>query len=151
MADIEEGPKTVKKRSFYEDTTEAIEGGCYLNWVGITKSVKIVDEENGLLSGSMGGHSGKKEGTTHKVILDNVSGHASPGEILALMGPSGSGKTSLLDALSGRSTFSHGILTLNGTEVSPELMKKFKRKVAYVKQMDIFFGHLSVRDQVCTQ
>ena len=37
-----------------------------------------------------------------KQILSGVSGHASPGEVLAIMGSSGAGETTLLNVLSGR-------------------------------------------------
>lgn len=86
--------------------------------------------------------------TVKKTILNGVSGSASPGEMLALMGPSGSGKTSILDVLSGRSTYDSGMINLDGDNVTDKVMKKLKKKVAYVKQNDLFFGHLTVRDQL---
>ena len=64
------------------------------------------------------------------------------------MGPSGSGKTSILDVLSGRSAYDSGMINLDGEIVTDKVMKKLKKKVAYVKQNDLFFGHLTVRDQL---
>ena len=43
----------------------------------------------------------KKKKTTVQ-ILENVSGEAMPGRVLAIVGPSGAGKTSLLNALAKR-------------------------------------------------
>ena len=44
----------------------------------------------------------KKKKTTTVQILENVSGEAMPGRVLAIVGPSGAGKTSLLNALAKR-------------------------------------------------
>ena len=60
------------------------------------------------------------------------------------MGPSGSGKTTLLDCLSNRGGIKSGSITLNGVP----LQKQHKRLIAYVTQSDIFFEHLTIRDQL---
>ena len=44
--------------------------------------------------------SDKESGDT-KCIIQDATGYASPGQVLAIMGPSGSGKSTLLDALAG--------------------------------------------------
>jgi len=131
-----------------QETIESKGASCTLRWSGITKSVKIVEDNSGLMKTSIAGKSKESTGSTTKVILNNISGYAAPGEVLALMGPSGSGKTSLLDALSGRSIYQEGTMTVNGIVVEKTMMKKFKRKVAYIKQVDCFFDHLTVRDQL---
>eukprot|EP00751_Fragilariopsis_kerguelensis_P020106 CAMPEP_0170901018 /NCGR_PEP_ID=MMETSP0734-20130129/47993_1 /TAXON_ID=186038 /ORGANISM="Fragilariopsis kerguelensis, Strain L26-C5" /LENGTH=422 /DNA_ID=CAMNT_0011295077 /DNA_START=83 /DNA_END=1351 /DNA_ORIENTATION=+ len=83
-----------------------------------------------------------------KVILNRVSGEAKSGEIIALMGPSGSGKTSLMNVLSGRASHQEGTISINGKALDKEGMKRLMSKIAYVKQADIFFEQLTVRQQL---
>jgi len=64
------------------------------------------------------------------------------------MGPSGSGKTSLMNVLSGRAAYQEGSITINGKALDKAGIKKLMSRVAYVKQQDIFFETLSVRDQL---
>ena len=150
------------------------DGGKHLRWTRIVKTVEVKEVNAGLLRGSIAGKrpppsdgssgqtasspssdeghgrgpngGGKKTWT--KTILAGVYGSASPGEVLAVMGPSGSGKTSVLDVLSGRSSYDSGTILLDGEVVTDRVMKKMKKRVAYVKQSDLFFGHLTVRDQL---
>lgn len=68
----------------------------------------------------------------------------SPGEVLAIMGPSGSGKTTLLDCLSGQRHIDSGAIFLNREPLS----KKWRRKICYVLQEEIFFSGLTLRETV---
>lgn len=62
--------------------------------------------------------------------------------------PSGSGKTSLLNCLSGRTPYESGCLSINGKPLDQHNMKRLMANIAYVRQNDIFFEHLIVRDQL---
>ncbi len=136
---------------------------CHLSWANITKTVELRDTSQGLLKSSIGDDVKGKDSSdaaavaaaaappsNQKIILNQVSGQAQPGQILALMGPSGSGKTSLLDALSARSAYQHGTIRLNHQNITdhPSQIKKLKRRIAYIKQQDVFFNHLTVKDQL---
>ncbi|XP_048781230.1 uncharacterized protein LOC125683804 [Ostrea edulis] len=77
-----------------------------------------------------------------KLILNNVSGLASPGELLAVMGPSGAGKSTLLNTIAGRIPLSSGTITVNGHSITKDL----RRKLCYVLQQDIFFSSLTLRE-----
>jgi ABC-type multidrug transport system ATPase subunit len=118
------------------------EEGYYLRWSRLYKSVQTLDTKAHASAVSF------RKTETEKVILNSMSGSAAPGEVLACMGPSGSGKTSLMNVLSGRSSFQQGTISINGVPLTKTAMKKLMRQVAYVKQEDIFFQHLTVRDQL---
>ncbi|KAF7803509.1 ABC transporter G family member 9-like [Senna tora] len=86
----------------------------------------------------------KKASLEEKLILNGVSGTASPGELLAILGPSGSGKTTLLTALGGRlnGAITSGSITYNDKPFS----KQVKQNMGYVAQNDVFYPHLSVTE-----
>jgi ABC-type multidrug transport system ATPase subunit len=129
----------------------------YLRWSRLQKTVQVKELSAGLMSASISATNHKKtkssdgsngnSKTSTKVILNSVSAGAAPGQVLAIMGPSGSGKTSLMNVLSGRSAYDSGVISINGEPVGDSTMKRLMSKVAYVKQADVFFGHLTVRDQ----
>ncbi|GJS36033.1 ABC transporter G family member 11-like protein [Tanacetum coccineum] len=79
-------------------------------------------------------------------ILQDVTGYARPGEILAIMGPSGSGKSTLLDALAGRldsKTRQSGDILVNGCKKTLAYGTS-----AYVTQEDTLITTLTVRESV---
>ncbi|KAL5761107.1 hypothetical protein ACOSQ2_019945 [Xanthoceras sorbifolium] len=87
-----------------------------------------------------------KSSKSVRFLLKNVSGEAKPGRLLAIMGPSGSGKTTLLNVMAGQLMESprlhlSGLLEVNG---KPSSNKAYK--FAYVRQEDLFFSQLTVRE-----
>ncbi|KAK2647644.1 hypothetical protein Ddye_015133 [Dipteronia dyeriana] len=87
----------------------------------------------------------KVETTQIKMLLDNISGEAREGEILAVLGASGSGKSTLIDALAGRieKESLKGAITLNGEALESRLLKIIS---AYVMQDDLLFPMLTVEE-----
>ncbi|KAF3780375.1 ABC transporter G family member 10 [Nymphaea thermarum] len=80
-----------------------------------------------------------------RVLLNQISGEARDGEILAVLGASGSGKSTLIDALANRIARGslRGTVTLNGEAVEGRLMRSIS---AYVMQDDLLFPMLSVEE-----
>ena len=131
----------------------------FVRWNGLCKRVNVKVDSGGLLRNSIATDIKRKStlNNNKKIILNQVSGWAAPGKILCLIGPSGSGKTSLLNALSGRTSIDGGTISVNGKpltnstshgDVQSSSMKRFMSQVAYVRQEDIFFTHLTTRDQL---
>ncbi|GMG99365.1 hypothetical protein Nepgr_001205 [Nepenthes gracilis] len=80
-----------------------------------------------------------------KTLLNNISGEARDGEILAVLGASGSGKSTLIDALANRIAKGSlkGSITLNGEALESRLLKVIS---AYVMQDDLLFPMLTVEE-----
>ncbi|KAG7565754.1 ABC transporter-like [Arabidopsis suecica] len=81
-----------------------------------------------------------------KTLLDDVTGEACDGEILAVLGGSGAGKSTLIDALAGRVAEDslRGTVTLNGEKVLQSRLLKVIS--AYVMQDDLLFPMLTVKE-----
>ncbi|KAE9530645.1 hypothetical protein AGLY_011107 [Aphis glycines] len=109
------------------------------------KSQNVYDTLTSCCSGSL------KNKTENKQLLNNVSGSAKPGELLALMGSSGAGKTTLLNSLtfrSDRNVMESGVRSINGVPVNSKLLTAVS---AYVQQHDLFIGTLTVREHLIFQ
>lgn len=85
----------------------------------------------------------KPNGT--KILLNDISGEARDGEIMAVLGASGSGKSTLIDALADRISKESlkGTVTLNGDVLESSLQKVIS---AYVMQDDLLFPMLTVEE-----
>ncbi len=82
----------------------------------------------------------------HRRILDHISGHVRPGELVAILGASGAGKTTLLNAISARISKKGdltGQILLDGQKRNPAT---WKRTLGYVEQDDLLNGQLTVEE-----
>ncbi|KAL4714066.1 hypothetical protein ACJJTC_008420 [Scirpophaga incertulas] len=85
----------------------------------------------------------KPKGGHLKRLVNNVSGIAKPGTLVALMGPSGAGKTTLMSALAHRSpvgTVVDGQVAMNGVPVGDFM----HRESGYMHQDEMFVDNLTV-------
>ncbi|RKP19060.1 P-loop containing nucleoside triphosphate hydrolase protein, partial [Rozella allomycis CSF55] len=97
-------------------------------------------------------------------ILENVSGTVKPGEMVAILGASGklyllskpgSGKTSLLNILAGRTQggIIEGKVLVVKISYTQKInnkprQKDWRRRVAFVEQLDLLYEHLTVYETV---
>jgi ABC-type multidrug transport system ATPase subunit/pSer/pThr/pTyr-binding forkhead associated (FHA) protein len=78
------------------------------------------------------------------VLLDNVSLHIRPRELVAIIGASGAGKSTLLQALCGYQPATHGKVLLNDIDYYSH-REQFRATIGYVPQDDIVHRDLTVR------
>ncbi|KAL8231941.1 hypothetical protein R6Q57_001719 [Mikania cordata] len=115
-----------------------------LSFNNLTYSVKVRSKT--VIPAVFGGRKGLGASVSgYKVLLNDISGEARDGEILAVLGASGSGKSTLIDALANRIAKGSlkGTVTLNGEQLESRLLKVIS---AYVMQDDILFPMLTVEE-----
>lgn len=83
-------------------------------------------------------------GSGTRQLLNNVSGYARPGKMVALMGSSGAGKTTLLNTLAQRQKVGvvSGDMLVNGRPLGEE----FQRGTGFCEQRDIHEASSTVRE-----
>jgi len=79
-----------------------------------------------------------------KKLLNNVSGYAMPGVMVALVGASGAGKTTLLNTLSQRQNI--GVVTGEMLVDGKRLGLDFQRGTGYCEQMDLHDGTATIKE-----
>ena len=79
-----------------------------------------------------------------KKLLNNVTGYAKPGYMVALVGASGAGKTTLLNTLSQRQKVGvvGGDMLVDGQALSED----FQRQTGFCEQMDLHDGTATIRE-----
>lgn len=93
--------------------------------------------------------SGLTCGYGQKRVINDVSLHVMPGEIVALIGPNGAGKSTLLKSLFGLVRVYSGKLHLNGTMIANFRPSALARAgMAYVPQGGRVFPDLNVRENL---
>ena len=86
----------------------------------------------------------------NRLILDNISFKINEGQIFGMLGPNGVGKSTIFNLITGLITPKHGIIKINGEDVSkyPIYLRTQKFKVGYVPQYGGFFNDLSLHDNL---
>ena len=73
-------------------------------------------------------------------ILKNISLHAKPGEMIALVGPTGAGKSTLVNLLPAFYELSSGHVTIDGQSVGDTSLASLRQHIAIVSQEPFLFN-----------
>jgi len=82
-----------------------------------------------------------------KRILQDISFHARPGQIIALMGPTGAGKTSFVNLLPRFYEYERGSIKLDGVELKEYPREYLRRAIGIVEQEPFLFSR-TIRENI---
>lgn len=87
------------------------------------------------------GYSGGKQ------VLRNVSLHARPGEMIALVGPTGAGKSTLVNMLPAFYEISEGRITVDGQDIAGLTLESLRQEISIVSQ-EAFLFNGTIRENI---
>lgn len=82
-----------------------------------------------------------------RTVIDDISFHASPGTVTALVGSSGSGKSTIIGLISAFYTPKQGAVLVDGVDLSTVRLDSYRTQLGVVLQ-DSFLFDGSIRDNV---
>ncbi len=82
-----------------------------------------------------------------RVVLKNVSLHARPGEMIALVGPTGAGKSTLVNLLPAFYEATSGLITIDGQDISRVSLESLRSRISVVSQEPFLFNG-TVRENI---
>jgi ATP-binding cassette subfamily B protein/subfamily B ATP-binding cassette protein MsbA len=82
-----------------------------------------------------------------KVVLRDISLHAKPGEMIALVGPTGAGKSTLVNMLPAFYEVSSGRVTIDGQDIDSITLESLRQNISVVSQ-EAFLFNGTVRENI---
>jgi ATP-binding cassette subfamily B multidrug efflux pump len=97
--------------------------------------------------------------TPGQPVLKNISFHAKPGQIIALVGPTGAGKTTMVNILSRFYDIQSGSIKIDGVDIRDVTRESLRKQIGTVLQDNFLFaetvleniryGNLDATDEEC--
>lgn len=91
--------------------------------------------------------SGSNAPTSERHVLHNISLHAAPGEMIALVGPTGAGKSTLVNLLPAFYEATAGKILIDGQDISAISLESLRENISVVSQ-EAFLFNGTVRENI---
>ena len=80
-------------------------------------------------------------------VLEDVSFHIEPGQVVALLGPTGSGKSTVINLIPRFYDVTSGAIKIDGTDIRSVTLESLRRQIGIVLQETLLFGE-TIRDNI---